>query len=366
MPGHMPGKAFRAVLVGMFAVHLIAQSASAQEDVRLRTDVTLYGDNTEFFNPFRDGETLFGAAATIALDVDLNDAVTFSGGVFVNHRFGSEQFAETVRPVFSLILRGDHQQFVIGTLDTNERLADLGLDGAGPHGLLPPLQTETLAFTRPYEAGLQWTVNYPGFKQDWWINWQDLNTASHRERFDGGLNGRASIRSGSPISVAYQVHFVHEGGQLFASGPVRDSWAAGPGIVFEPSLGFFDRTAIEGYALFARNVPNRDDLGATRHGHGVFARLSAEKRGWRGHFIFWGAGDWIKDEGDENYGSLREDGTLFTNTRHYGELGLTKRFYSADGVEVEGSARLHRVEKDFDYSYRVLAHVELDVLVWRR
>lgn len=366
MPAPMPCSALRAVVISVCLVHLGAQSVSAQERVRLRTNTTLYGDNTEFFNPFRDGETLLGAATTVALDVELNETVTFSGGVFVNHRFGSEEFAEKVRPIFALRLRSDHQNFIFGTLDTNERLKDLGLDRTGPHGLLPPLQTETLAFTRPYEAGLQWTANYPGFRQDWWINWQDLNTADHRERFDVGLNGRVPLGADSAISLAYQVHVVHEGGQLFASGPVSDSWAAGPGLVFEPALPFFDRTIIEGYAMFSRHVPRRDDLRDAGHGHGVFARLSGEKDGWRGHFIFWGACDWLKAEGDENYGSLREDGTIFRSTRHYGELGLTKRFYSADGVEVEGSARMHRVEKDYDYSYRVLAHVGLDFLVWRR
>ena len=366
MPAPMPCEAVRALAIALIVVFVSADAAPAQERVRLRTHAMFYGDNTEFFNSFRDGETLLGTAATFAVDVDFNEMATFSGGVFVDHRFGSEDLAETVRPVFTLRLQGDHQTFVFGTLDTNERLRDLDLGRTGPHGLLPPLQTETLAFTRPYEAGLQWTANYPGFRQDWWINWQDLNTAGHRERFDAGLNGRAPIRAGSPVSVAYQVHVVHEGGQLFASGPVSDSWAAGPGLVVEPAIPVFDRTMIEGYAMFSRHVPRRDDLRDARHGHGVFARLTAEKNGWRGHFIFWGACDWLKDEGDENYGSLREDGTLFRNTRHYGELGVTKRFYAADGVEVEGSARVHRVEQDYDYSYRVLAHVGLDVLLWSR
>ena len=38
--------------------------AWAQEHVVLRTDVLLYGDNTEFRNPFREGETnLWGRGA---------------------------------------------------------------------------------------------------------------------------------------------------------------------------------------------------------------------------------------------------------------------------------------------------------------
>ena len=178
--------------------------------------------------------------------------------------------------------------------------------------------------------------------------------------------GAFRLGTGIALSAAYQFHLVHEGGQLHASGPVRDSWAIGPGLIIEPTFWFFDRTTVEGYVLFSRHVPDRSDLASSLHGQGVFARAAGEKNGWRGHIIFWGACDWIKEEGDENYGSLREDGTRFRNTRHYGEVGLTKIFYPAEGVELEGSARVHRIEKDYNYSYRVLARVAFDFPVWVR
>jgi hypothetical protein len=44
-----------------------------------------------------------------------------------------------------------------------------GPDQTGPHGLLPPLQRETLAFDRPYEAGLQWTVAGQSYEHDSWL-----------------------------------------------------------------------------------------------------------------------------------------------------------------------------------------------------
>lgn len=366
IPARMPSRACRVLLVAMLASCALQRAVLAQERVTLRTSATLYGDNTEFFNPFRDGETLFGTAATVAVDVALNEQVTFSGGVFLNHRFGSEQFADRWRPVFQLTLHSEHQRFILGTLDSDQHPDGFGPDRTGPHGLLPPLQTETLAFTRPYEAGLQWMMEHPRVRQDLWINWQRLNTTDGRERFDAGVNGRLPLETAVPVSVGYQFHLVHEGGQLFAAGPVRDSWAVGPGIIVEPTVWFFDRAVVEGYAMFSRNIPDRSESTNSEHGHGVFTRLSGEKNGWRGHVIIWGACDWIKTEGDRNYGSLRDDGTLFAATRHYGEVGLTKIFYPADGVEVEGSARLHRVEKDYNYSYRVLARVAFDFLMWER
>ena len=117
---------------------------------------------------------------------------------------------------------------------------------------------------------------------------------------------------------------------------------------------------------FSRNVPDRSNLDDSDHGHGVFTRFAGERSGWRVHLIIWGACDWIKEEVDEHYGSLRKDGTHFAATRHYGEVGLTKVFHPADGVELEGSARLHRIEKDYNYSFRVLARVPFDFDLWKR
>jgi hypothetical protein len=354
--------ASRAVI--LLVLCFLGQPTNAQERVTFSTDVTFYGDNTEFFNPFRDGETLFGAAATMAVNMDLNEKVSVHAGIFANHRFGSENFAEQWRPVIRIELHSDHQRLIFGTLDTVERQYGSGPDRTGPHGLLPPIQKETIAFSRPYEAGLQWKLNTPRLSQDFWLNWQRLNTAKQRERFDAGINGRLPLSAAVPMAIAYQFHVVHEGGQLFDSGPVRDSWAAGPGFIVEPRVQFFDRVMLESYALFAGDVPDRAHPDDSQHGHGIFTRFSGEKNGWRGHLIIWGACDWIKTEGDENYGALRQDGTNFRATRHYGEIGLTKIFHPAAGVELEGSARIHRIEKDYNYSYRILTRVDVDFIVW--
>ena len=340
--------------------------AAAQQQATLVADVTIYGDNTEFFNPFRDGETLLGAAGTVGVDIALSDQATLRGGLFLNHRYGSARFAEQWRPVISLTVDSGPSRFVIGTLDTvpNDFVAapDLG----GPHGLLPPLQVETLAFTRPYEGGLQWQVAGQRLAQDAWINWQRLNTAEHRERFDAGVRGRVALGDGWPVALGYQLHIVHEGGQLFDPGPVNDSVAGGPGLVVEPRIDFFDATAIEAYVMWSRHVPDRAAAELTDHGHGYFLRAAASKHGWRGHAILWNACLWLKEEGDLNYGSRLQEGTVFRPTRRYGEVGLSKAFYEADGVMLAGSMRLHRIEKAYNYSFRVLAHIGVEFPLFTR
>ena len=343
-----------------------APSAHAQQQATLLADIAIYGDNTEFFNPFRDGETLLGAAGTVAVDLALTDQATLRGGLFLNHRYGSARFAEQWRPVISLTVENGPSRFVFGTLDTVPHDFVAAPDLGGPHGLLPPLQVETLAFTRPHEGGIQWQVAAERLVQDAWIDWQRLNTAEHRERFDAGVRGRVAFGAGSAVALGYQLHIVHEGGQLFDRGSVNDSFAGGPGLVIEPRIDFFDATSFEAYAMWSKHVPDRAAPEQSSHGHGLFLRAAASKHGWRGHAIFWNACLWLKEEGDLNYGSRLQGGAVFRPTRRYGEVGLSKALYEAEGVMLAGSLRLHRVEQAYNYSFRILAHVGIALPIFTR
>ena len=136
-----------------------------------------YGDNTEFRNPFSEGETIFGTAARGEARIELGNGVRLAAGVFTNQRFGSDSAFELVRPVLALSVRGRRSTFIFGTLDTPRAGTPPGPDRTGPHGLLPPIQRERLAFDRPYEAGLQWLFHGARLEHDLWLQWQRLNTA---------------------------------------------------------------------------------------------------------------------------------------------------------------------------------------------
>lgn len=329
------------------------RTACAQENVTLRSDILLYGDNTEFRNPFREGETLFGAAARVFADVDLGPRAAISLGVFGNQRFGSARSFEMVRPVIALTVRGRRSTFVFGTLPAAKPDGPIGADRGGPHGLLPALQRETLAFERAYEPGLQWTFRSTRLTHTAWLEWQRLNTPEHRERFDGGLNG--SVALSGAVSIPFQVHVVHEGGQLFAAGPVADSSAAAIGVELSRRARVVHRLSLELYALAGKSVPDRERRDEDRNGRAFLARLAAERGGWRAHALVWRGRDFIKDEGDPNYGSLRRDGRRYGGTRDYAETGLARRFTLAPGAALEVSGRLHRTERFHEYSYRVIA-----------
>jgi hypothetical protein len=329
----------------------------AQEHVTLRSDILFYGDNTEFRNPFREGETLFGTALRVSAVFDVNDRVRVTLGAFGNLRFGGDDAFEQVRPVVTLEVIGRRSSFVFGTLPPASVGTPPGPDRTGPHGLLPSLQRETLAFDRPYEAGLAWTFSGSTLRHEMWINWQRVNTREHRERFDSGAN--IGVRLSRDVILPIQLHVVHEGGQLFASGPVADSAALAAGLIVRRPLAKLETFALEAYGLASRFVPDRGTPATSRDGAGFFGRASGERAGWRGHIIFWRGSDYIKDEGDPNYLSIRRDGTRYVGTRDYAEAGLTRTFRPAPGVLLEASGRAHRIEEHYEYSFRIVGVVAL-------
>jgi hypothetical protein len=328
--------------------------ASAQEELRLRSDFLFYGDNTEFRNPFREGETLFGAAVRVTAEAQLSQRVTVSAGGFGHQRFGSDRAFEQVRPVLSLIVRGRRSSFVFGTLPPPASDGPAGPDRNGPHDMLPPLQRDTLAYERPHETGLAWTFDGSRLNHHFWLEWQRLNTAAHRERFDGGI--RTSYRVSRHVTLPLQFHIVHEGGQLHASGPVADSGAIAAGAIIGGTIGSYAST-LEVFALGSRYVPDRSRPELSADGSAFFGRAAAERSGWRGHVIFWRGRNFIKDEGDANYLSAERSGERYRGIRDYSEAGLSRRFTLARAAAIDVSGRLHRVEGRYEYSYRVASVV---------
>jgi hypothetical protein len=343
-------------LIGVICGICGATPARAQS-YTAAADFLFYGDNTEFANPFREGETLLGTLGRIFIEASPVEGVRLRAGFFGGGRFGSGRAFEHYEPLVALEVERGWSRVIFGSMDT----AQTRLDVAGPdletlHGLLPPLQRETLTFSRGQELGLQWLARAARFEHDAWVDWQRVNTPRARERFDVGY--RAGVGLSARTRLHGQWHIVHEGGQQFANGAVKDSQAAAVGLERTVPLGDA-KLVVDGHAVASRHVPDRERPALTRDGLGVFARAAVTKRAWRAHAIAWRGCDVIKDEGDPNYLSLRADGARFRGVRDYAEVGLTREFAPAPGVRLFASARLHRVEAHYEYSYRVAARVRL-------
>ncbi|MBI3265140.1 MAG: hypothetical protein HYZ58_18590, partial [Acidobacteria bacterium] len=61
----------RLALIPLFV--LFSQAARADPPVTFNARLNFYGDNTEFTNRFREGQTLLGVWGRLFFDVDLNE-----------------------------------------------------------------------------------------------------------------------------------------------------------------------------------------------------------------------------------------------------------------------------------------------------
>ena len=320
-------------------------------------DILFYGDNTEFANPFREGETILGVSGRVYLDVSINESVSVRGGFFGSGRFGTHGPIDNYEPMVAQQNARGGSRFVFGSLETTQTEPSVeGPDRETLHGLLPPIQDERLTFERGQEMGLQWLETHRGFDHDAWINWQRLNTSAHRERFDAGYRTRVAVSSS--FNVRGQWHIVHEGGQQFDSGPVSDSQAGALGAEWDRTFGA-RRVIVDAHAVGTRTVADRARPALTTAGVGVFTRAAFTHGPWRSHLIVWRGADLIKAEGDPNYLSVRLTGRLDRKTRDYGELGLTRQFRPAPGVAIFAAARLHRIDGRYEYSYRIEGRVRI-------
>jgi hypothetical protein len=344
------------LLFVFFVTSVWAPSAVRAEDqpLELRLQALVFADNTEFFGPFRTGETLAGSWARAFVRWPLSETSAIDIGVFGRQQFGSEKALEETRPVVAIRIGPVSNHIIFGTVEPGNAMTSLGPDEHGPHGLVPPLQVETLSLERPWEAGVQWKGTTDARTHDVWIAWQRVNTAEHRERLNAGF--RFEQRRDRIIVLA-QAHIVHEGGQLFGAGAVSDSVAMALGLAAKTGWRRGEATFLAA-AIGSAFEPDRARGDDVVRGGGGFLRATYVRGPWRGHATYWHARDFVKAEGDANYGVLRLDGSRFRGARDYIESGLAREFRPAESIRVEASARLHVYEGRFDYSYRVLAAVD--------
>jgi hypothetical protein len=334
-------------------------TASAQT-FAWRNDATFYGDNTEFFNPYRVGETILGARMETYVSAVLGPRTEVILGVYGDHRSGRSDFFDEMKPLLGFRYRAHNSLGTLGTLVTENR-----------HGYLEPLEVTTLEFTRPVEYGLQWREDHGWIGGESFIDWQHLNTRQSREIFDYGL--LFHVRPRSYLSLEFQAHGLHHGGQLYNAGvPVTNNQAAAFGARLTGRLPLLDASSLGVFRLVSHGridptpEPNRPD-----HGHGTYVRGSISPWGWLEVFtIQWWGRDFLSEEGDNSYNSRGADPRYYKSSRHYQEYGLDKHVAIESGVTLDAEFRFHQFDdlrsialghSEWEYSYRLVLNAPFEV-----
>jgi hypothetical protein len=328
-----------------------ARSAPAQE-LTWRNLATFYVDNTEFFNPYRTGETLLGGQIESYLSVKLGPRTELVGGFHGNHESGDSRFLYPFKPILGFRYRTDHSLGVIGTLVTENR-----------HGYLEPLQATLLEITRPVEYGVQWRETHGAGGGEIYLNWQRLNTSTGREVFDYGL-----LLHAEPLHwlrLEMQGHGLHHGGQLFTAGePVANNQVLALGGQVHQVLPLLGRSSLSVYQFLSHGDILALPAGRPDHGYGTYLRAGFTPGNWLELFaIQWWGRDFVSNEGDANYNSQGSDPGFFHSYRKYLEIGFARRTPIESDLTLDTEFRFHRIDdrhsiaigtSPWEYSYRVM------------
>lgn len=336
-------------LVAIVAALVAVAGPLSGQEIRWKSEFLFYADNTEFFTPYRTGETILGAWFKTALELKTGGGTLVRAGVFGDHRSGDTAFLDPVKPILALRWQSDRSLAVLGTLEPRDR-----------HGYLEPIEATTLEFTRPLEYGLQWVEHQDRFRVDAYLNWQHLNTQTSREILDTGFTSSWQLTRIARLEA--QLHVLHHGGQLHDVGPVNNNAVGGPGLRLEDDLPKLGRSSLSAFYLMSKGPVDMNLPGRVIAGRGVYLRASVEPlRLVELAMIFWRGHDFISQEGDHNYGSVGAVEGFYRTDRRYEELSAVKKFSIAKTVDVDAEVRLHRIDGKIEYSYRLGVRAPFDL-----
>ncbi|MEZ4377272.1 MAG: hypothetical protein AB7N73_15575 [Gemmatimonadales bacterium] len=326
---------------------------------------TLYGDNTEFFTPYRTGQTVLGGQVATWLGAAATERVTLRVGAFADRRWGSEEFTDSLKPILSARYQTSHGLGVIGTLETVRR-----------HGLLDPLMISLRELTTPIEYGLQWRERRAWLDAEAWINWQQLNTPEQREGFEVGAV--VTARATRLLTLEAQHLWSHRGGQLYDAGvPVTNNRVTALGIGVADSVPLVRHGGVQAFGIWSEGhldpaYPAERPSG----GHGLWLRGEVNPwPHWSLFAIHWRGTDFEAAAGDPNYGSVGQAPGFYRAERRYWELGAMRRVGVADeGVSFDTEVRLHRIDDEdsvaffgtpWELSYRIVLRVPMGAVLRR-
>ena len=320
----------------------------AAQNITWHTDLTFYGDNTEFFEPYRIRETLLGQQFKTFLKVDAGTDTAFWAGLFADHR-AAQQTGFPVLPILSFVYHTKTSRGILGTLETVNR-----------HGLIEPMEVTTLELTRPIEYGLQWIQKDDFIRLDSFLDWQQLLAPGQSELFDYG--GSAILPLLGDVALEGQLHGYHSGGAQF-NVPVWNNLAAGLGIKLQSDPETLGKNFLEIYGLTSKTT-NLTGYPGPAQGFGLYVKGSfSPDNAWEFFGLYWMGRDYYSKEGDSNYDSVGTDGAYYQSTRHYEELGVRRDVAIEGDVHFDFEFRSHWIEDSWANSLRLLATVPFDVPV---
>jgi hypothetical protein len=306
---------------------LLTGSKAFSDDGLFKNKLTFYGDNTEFFAPYRLRQTLLGQQFESSLEILTGPHTSFEGGIFLDHP-SAQATNTTVNPIFDFRFHSDDFVGILGTLQTIHR-----------HGFIEPLEVTTLELTRPIEYGLQWLQTGNAYKMDAFLNWQTILNPNQRETFDYGGTAELSLVPGA--SLLGQYHGYHVGGVSYP-GPVWNNFAVAVGPCFELDGPVGAKDSLSLLALNSKIIDLTAYPGPTA-GYGFYAKAVV----------------WLFP----SFNVFGIDGVYYQSSRTYEEAGVQFEQEIESHILFDAEFRSHWIDNSWANSFRFVVQIPFDVPV---
>lgn len=135
-------------------------------------------DNREYFNPYTEGQTIFGSMIYGYAGFRINENNSIAGGINYLYEFGSR--GELRKPDVILFYEGSHRNITM-KFGAFPRFDEIRM----PESLL----NDTIFYYRPEKEGISIKYKNSRIEHDVWIDWTGRRSMSRRESFSLGFTG---------------------------------------------------------------------------------------------------------------------------------------------------------------------------------
>ena len=346
---------FPFILHGQWAPVTLQSASNLYEAdssrLSLKTDITGFFKNNEYFSPVAVGQTLPGVASTLALGYQIADKAKVELGVYAVKYSGHDPL-ENLQPFIRL-------QYAI-TPVFNMVLGNLY--GGVNHRLIEPMYQWERQFTDNPENGLQFILNTDRWFADMWVDWEHFiqrgDSVQEALTFGTSVTHQLTVPgSRFSLSVPLQLLIHHKGGQIDTSEDpmiVLGNLATGLCSRLNFGNGLIKSVGLDMYVVGYWDRYKNEQLRPFDKGWGIYPVFHADLSPFRFMAGYWYADKFYAFKGESLFGSFdpyRPQQQLSTrhllNCKLVFEKTLLKGL--SVGAQIETYSDLNRGETDYSF-----------------
>lgn len=271
-----------------------------------RAKSTGYFKNNEYRNSYVTGSSLIGIFFEPVLEYHPDNKTTIRAGANLLKYHGENRFERAV-PVLSLQINAtDHFSMIFGTIY-----------GTVNHNLIEPVQDFENYLIDNYENGLELMWDYPQFRSDLWLNWEQFLKPGDpfQEHFTAGSNSTFLLFESKTFNITapLSVIFRHMGGETDATNlPATTQMNLVQGLKLSWDIpDFFVKSVAlaQNYAEFLEIHPG--DQVTVPYGHGSYSRFLMDTKIGSFEVGYWKAHNFKSAHGMPIFQSVSQKDPLF-------------------------------------------------------